>query len=180
VSVLVAVISCLLLGVPGVARADGVNDLPPVTDDQIARAVNDLRLQIDDLRLRVDDVDATTIDAGETVVTLKSDVLFAFGKASLSGAAKRRIGELAEKAPRKARVKVYGHTDSIGSTGSNRSLSRARARAVAGAIRAARPDLRLEVQGFGEARPVEPNRSGGKDNPEGRAANRRVEIRYGG
>ena len=49
-----------------------------------------------------------------------------------------------------------------------------------GHSRAARPDLKLDVEGFGKGRPVAPNSQGGEDNPEGRALNRRVEIRYEG
>jgi outer membrane protein OmpA-like peptidoglycan-associated protein len=37
----------------------------------------------------------------------------------------------------------------------------------------------LEAVGYGETRPVAPNRKGdGSDNPEGRARNRRVVISY--
>jgi len=36
------------------------------------------------------------------------------------------------------------------------------------------------VQGFGASRPVAANETGGKDSPEGRAQNRRVELRYQG
>ena len=57
-------------------------------------------------------------------------------------------------------------------------LSQRRAEAVAAAVAAARPDLVLSTEGRGEADPVAPNDNGGEDNPDGRAANRRVEIRY--
>jgi outer membrane protein OmpA-like peptidoglycan-associated protein len=80
--------------------------------------------------------------------------------------------------PKGARLSVHGHTDSVGDAARNQSLSRARAAAVAAVVHQARPDLRLDVRGFGESRPVKPNTKGGKDNPEGRAANRRVELRY--
>ena len=45
---------------------------------------------------------------------------------------------------------------------------------------ATRRDLQLEVAGFGMDQPVEPNEVNGEDNPEGRALNRRVEIRFSG
>ena len=38
----------------------------------------------------------------------------------------------------------------------------------------------LTVTGHGDTDPVAPNSKGGEDNPEGRAENRRVEIRYDG
>jgi outer membrane protein OmpA-like peptidoglycan-associated protein len=75
---------------------------------------------------------------------------------------------------------VHGHTDSVGTPQANLALSRARADAVATAIRGARPDLALDVQGFGEDRPVAPNERGGEDDPAGRAQNRRVELRFTG
>ena len=39
-------------------------------------------------------------------------------------------------------------------------------------------DLEVTAKGFGESEPVESDEKNGKDDPEGRAKNRRVEIRY--
>ena len=89
-----------------------------------------------------------------------------------------KVGSLVADIPKGAAVAVYGHTDSIGSMASNQQLSEARAEAVAAVIRASRPDLRLDVRGYGETQPIAPNETAGKDNPAGRAENRRVEIRY--
>jgi outer membrane protein OmpA-like peptidoglycan-associated protein len=175
-----ALVAAALLAAPGPASADGVNDLPQVSDADVRESVTDIRPDVTDIRLEVEDVDDTSREGAETVVALKSDVLFAFGSATLPASAQKRIAELASAAPKQARLKVWGHTDDVGSDAENRRLSTQRARAVAAAVRAARPDLRLDVRGFGESRPVEPNRTGGKDNPEGRAANRRVELRYAG
>jgi outer membrane protein OmpA-like peptidoglycan-associated protein len=36
----------------------------------------------------------------------------------------------------------------------------------------------LSPAGFGETRPIAPNDIGGVDNPDGRAQNRRVELRF--
>jgi len=78
-----------------------------------------------------------------------------------------------------ATVKVEGHTDSRGTDEYNQNLSERRADAVRqhlikeGAVKKAM----ISAAGYGELRPVAPNeRNDGKDNPEGRAANRRVEI----
>lgn len=38
--------------------------------------------------------------------------------------------------------------------------------------------VRIEAKGYGSTKPVAPNREGGKDNPEGRAKNRRVDITF--
>ncbi len=70
-------------------------------------------------------------------------------------------------------VDVYGHTDSTGGDAINIPLSENRARSVAdylsshGVISA-----RIATRGFGSSQPVASN-----DTPEGRAQNRRVEIR---
>ncbi len=72
-----------------------------------------------------------------------------------------------------SRVQISGHTDSIGGEAANAKLSQERADRVAdflvqvGQIAA----HRVSSQGFGETKPVASN-----ETPEGRAANRRVEI----
>jgi outer membrane protein OmpA-like peptidoglycan-associated protein len=173
-----ALLAGAVVGFPTPAHADGVDDLPPVSDGDLRDSIGDVSLEVDDISLEVEDVEATTTEGAETVVTLKSDVLFGFGKATLPGSAQDKIAELVRELPKGARLKVHGHTDSIGGTSANRKLSQERAEAVAAGVRKARPDLRLDVRGFGESRPVEANTKGGKDNPEGRALNRRVELRY--
>ena len=112
-------------------------------------------------------------------MTLK--VLFDYNKATLT---KSDIDEL-EKAI--VFVKKYpgshiileGHTDSLGTDKYNLELSQKRAEAVrqhliqAGAV----AEEKISATGFGSAKPVAPNKTNeGKDNPEGRAQNRRVEI----
>jgi len=126
----------------------------------------------------VEPLETETTQGDETVVSLDSDILFAFGSAEVSPVATERIGQLVVEIPQGAAVSVIGHTDSVGDDAANLELSRQRAQAVAAAITAARPDLALDVQGRGETEPVAPNSSGGEDNPEGREQNRRVEIRY--
>ena len=179
-SLVAALVAAGVLVAPGPASADGVNDLPPVSEADLRDSVKDVSLEVDDISLRVEDVEATSSEGSETVVTLKSDVLFGFGTSKLPPSAPDRIAELVADVPKGARLKVHGHTDSVGTDGANRRLSTGRAQAVAAAVRVARPDLRLDVRGFGEAQPVEANAKGGKDNPEGRALNRRVELRYTG
>jgi OOP family OmpA-OmpF porin len=80
---------------------------------------------------------------------------------------------------RGARVKLEGHTDSKGTEEYNQKLSERRADAVRqylikeGAVEKAM----ISATGYGELRPIAPNETrDGKDNPEGRAENRRVEI----
>ncbi len=73
----------------------------------------------------------------------------------------------------KTTVDVIGHTDSVGSDHYNQTLSENRARSVA-AYLAGQGILaqRLLIAGRGEAAPISSNAT-----PEGRAQNRRVEIR---
>lgn len=171
-----AVLAPWLITAPAAAYEQDV--IPQIDDASLRDSVSDLDPNVEDLGRNVDDVAGTGTDGGETVVTLAADVLFAFGKATMPPSAPARIAALMAKVPRRATLKVHGHTDSVGSTTDNLALSKARAQAVAAAVRAARPDLRLDVRGFGETRPVAPNSTGGADDPVGRAKNRRVELRY--
>lgn len=148
------------------------------TADELKRSVSKLEPRTSSLDPRIQPAASQRDQGSDTVVTLETDILFAFGKASISDSARARIRELVVTVPRGVTVYVGGHTDSIGRSGSNRRLSAERAETVASVIRAARSDLRLRVQGYGETRPVTPNTARGEDNPEGRAKNRRVELRY--
>jgi len=70
-------------------------------------------------------------------------------------------------------VRVIGHTDSVGSFAVNQSLSIQRAESVANVLRQVLNEpARVTVEGRGEAEPIAEN-----DTEEGRATNRRVEIK---
>ena len=72
-----------------------------------------------------------------------------------------------------ARILIGGHTDSQGSEASNQRLSEARARAVAQyLVENGVSGNRIGVRGFGESQPIADNNTA-----EGRAANRRIEMR---
>jgi len=72
----------------------------------------------------------------------------------------------------KTLVDVAGHTDSTGSDSYNQALSQRRAQAVASYLQAQGvAPVRLQVEGYGEMRPIADNST-----EQGRAANRRVEI----
>jgi len=75
-------------------------------------------------------------------------------------------------------VTIEGHTDSIGSDSYNQRLSERRAQAVkAYLVSKGVAASRLETVGKGEQEPVAPNTKDGKDNPQGRAMNRRAELK---
>ncbi|MFK8052389.1 MAG: OmpA family protein [Woeseiaceae bacterium] len=70
-------------------------------------------------------------------------------------------------------VEVAGHTDSDGAAAYNESLSERRARAVRNyLVNAGATAANLSVKGYGEANPIADNGSA-----QGKAANRRVELR---
>jgi OmpA-OmpF porin, OOP family len=97
------------------------------------------------------------------------DTLSSQAKAVLDGNARKII----DAASPNALVEVGGHTDAVGSDEYNRDLSQRRAGAVRDYLVEQGVDgKRLSAVGYGESRPVADN-----DTPEGRARNRRVELR---
>lgn len=161
-----------LLGHGSAAVAEGTDpaEFGEPSSEQIAESIH-----VWDPSGHVETLEDEGTDGDETLVTLDSDILFAFGSAEISPNAEARITELVADVPQGTAVSVVGHTDDIGSDDDNLALSERRAQTVAAAIAAARPDLLLDVEGRGESDPVTSNADA-----EGREANRRVEIRYGG
>jgi len=98
-----------------------------------------------------------------------------FGSASAAISAKS--APLLDQLAREARacpgnIRIEGHTDSVGRSGFNRSLSDARAAAVRAAlIDRGVPAARLQSQGYGARHPVADNHTAA-----GRAKNRRIEF----
>jgi outer membrane protein OmpA-like peptidoglycan-associated protein len=118
-------------------------------------------------------------DARGTVITLSGAVLFKTNEAALLPIAEtqlRRVAEALNAYDEGRKIVVYGHTDSRGSSATNRRLSQARAESVrAFLVSAGVNSERISAVGKGEDEPVADNRSA-----EGRANNRRVEIIVGG
>lgn len=110
------------------------------------------------------------------VVRLDSMSLFDSGRYALkTGATRLLVNSLVGiKARPGWLIVVAGHTDSTGSPQQNQTLSLKRAGAVRTWMRenSGIPDNCFAVQGYGANHPVATN-----DTPEGRALNRRVEIR---
>ncbi|SDO22146.1 Outer membrane protein OmpA [Pseudomonas arsenicoxydans] len=108
------------------------------------------------------------------VITLPSDVLFAFNKSDLSPSAKSQLDSVMFKLQLAdvVSIKVVGHTDSVGSDEYNQALSERRASSVAAYLlsQGIAPS-KLTSEGKGESQPVADN-----DTEEGRAKNRRVEL----
>ncbi|HYG70158.1 MAG TPA: OmpA family protein, partial [Anaeromyxobacteraceae bacterium] len=108
-------------------------------------------------------------------VELREQVRFDLGKATIRPESASLLDEIAsvmKQHPEIKKVLVEGHSDSTGSAALNRRLSQARAQAVVDALVERGVEAgRLAAKGFGPSRPIQSN-----DTPEGREANRRVEI----
>jgi outer membrane protein OmpA-like peptidoglycan-associated protein len=102
-------------------------------------------------------------------------VTFDFDKATLRADARPVLDEAARALAGRptTRISVEGHTDAKGSEAYNMRLSERRAQAVVDyLVKAGIAGDRLEAHGFGESRPIADN-----DTEDGRARNRRVELR---
>lgn len=118
--------------------------------------------------------------ATQIIVEMAADVLFAFDSADLSPQAPEQLRKTLAQIQRGGsdKIRVIGHTDTLGDDAYNDDLSLRRARAVAvwlsgeGAV----PAGRITSEGRGERDPVAPNDVAGEDSAEGRAKNRRVQV----
>jgi len=107
-------------------------------------------------------------------IKIKQKIHFAFGKARIRPVSYPILDEVADviRNNPKIRVRIEGHTDTIGGRKYNLRLSQKRAEAVREYLveKGIGPD-RLVAKGYGLSRPIESNRT-----KAGRAANRRVEF----
>jgi outer membrane protein OmpA-like peptidoglycan-associated protein len=125
------------------------------------------------------DLEGTGADVervGDTLlVTLPGGVTFETDSARVQPRFQRPLDGVAQTLQQypSSYVDVIGHTDSTGEEAYNRRLSLMRANAVADELiaRGVTP-ARIETAGLGETQPVATN-----ETPEGRARNRRVELR---
>jgi outer membrane protein OmpA-like peptidoglycan-associated protein len=108
------------------------------------------------------------------ILTLKNELLFDAGGATLQPGAQRALDNLSQfltKYPDRD-IAIEGFTDSTGSKDLNQQLSEKRAWAVKAALVARGvQSTRIDARGYGPSFPVASN-----DTPTGRQLNRRVEI----
>jgi len=124
-----------------------------------------LKRQLDNMQLR-------QTESG-VVVTL-GDVLFESGQASLKSSAAGNLEEVITllQSDQSKKIRIEGHTDSVGSAAANLRLSEQRAIAVKEALQSRGVDAaRLSTLGLGEDFPIDTN-----DTEEGRSNNRRVDV----
>ena len=108
-------------------------------------------------------------------LVLSSETSFEFNSAQLKPAAYPELDKMLEQMKKypMSRWRIEGHTDNIGSEDGNLKMSKMRAESVLNYfVSRGIPQVRFEVVGVGSKQPVADNAS-----PEGRAKNRRVEIK---
>lgn len=175
--------SALLLALAVVgppAVADDEANTPPQQPFEITRKVLADSVTVYDAPSSITSLGEAEPDEDQVIV-LETDILFPSNTWDLPGGAAARLTELVAEIPEGATVQVGGHTDSRPVDRSrhdfdNQELSENRAQAVAEALTAERPDLTLEVEGFGDQQPAVTENP---DDPSTYSANRRVELRYG-
>ncbi|SFG23734.1 Outer membrane protein OmpA [Novosphingobium sp. CF614] len=112
---------------------------------------------------------------GNGILVNLPDVTFAVDSTAISPAFQASLDKVAQSMVQypNSLIDVYGHTDSTGSETYNMDLSKRRADSVARyLISRGVSSSRIQTQGMGENYPVADNAT-----PEGRALNRRVEIK---
>jgi outer membrane protein OmpA-like peptidoglycan-associated protein len=130
-----------------------------------SQQISSLTRQLENLQLR-------QTESG-VVVTL-GDVLFASGEVQLVDgglSSLEEVVDLLQTEPDK-KIRVEGHTDSLGAAQTNLELSQKRAEAVREALISLGVDAgRITAQGMGEDFPIASN-----EDEDGRAQNRRVDV----
>lgn len=110
-----------------------------------------------------------------------NNIFFDFDKATLRPQSNVEIKNLMLllKSNPNMKVEISGHTDDKGDNAYNQKLSEDRARAVVNSlIESGISSESMEAKGYGKTMPAAPNKkANGKDNPEGRQLNRRVELK---
>lgn len=116
-----------------------------------------------------------TREGDNLILNMPSNVTFGVDSSAISPAFQTTLGNVANtlSSYEKSYVDVLGHTDSTGSDAYNQSLSERRAESVANFLaNSGVQRARLATRGYGESQPIASNST-----EEGRAANRRVEIK---
>ena len=116
-----------------------------------------------------------TREGDNLILNMPSNVTFGVDSSSIQPAFQRTLSDVANTLAEyeQSYVDIYGHTDSTGSDAYNQQLSERRAQSVASYLsQSGVQRARLATQGFGESQPIASNTT-----EEGRAANRRVELK---
>ncbi len=132
--------------------------------------------QEQELRRRTEGTGVVVERSGdELILTMPSGITFAFDRYDIQPQFRPTLDQIAQTltAYPQTMIDIYGHTDSVGTDAYNQTLSENRARSVASYLGTRGvQSVRMATRGFGETQPIADNAT-----EEGRAANRRVEIR---
>ncbi len=114
-------------------------------------------------------------DGDNLLLRMPSGITFAYDSAAVQTQFQPTLNEVSSVLAQypKTYIDVYGHTDSDGSDAYNQGLSERRAQSVADYLTThGVQSARIATRGFGETQPIASNAT-----EEGKAANRRVEIK---
>lgn len=164
--------------VPGAPREDSVTAEEQGRRRRFERDYRELRDSVGNIRACVCNVPAPEPARARELFTLRS-VLFEFDESTLTSGAKDTLGVAVRflKEHADVRVEIQGNTDSKGTDDYNMALGERRAESVKAylALQGISAD-RVSTKSLGESQPVADNDINGRDNPPGRALNRRVLI----
>jgi OOP family OmpA-OmpF porin len=144
-------------------------------EQQLAMAATQVKFQqaMEEARRTLPADDALVYQQGNTLVFRLKRVNFRSGTSIIPDASKPLIAKV-DSIIRKLnvdKVVVQGHTDSVGSAEANKTLSTARASAVANYLYSLGGGYKLTYAGFGSTSPIASNQTA-----QGRATNRRVDL----
>lgn len=114
-------------------------------------------------------------EGDELLLRMPSGITFATNQSTIQPQFQGTLNEVASTLSQypKTMIDVLGYTDSDGTESYNQALSERRAQAVASYLSGRGVDpVRMATMGYGEMRPIASN-----ETPEGKAQNRRVEIK---
>lgn len=127
------------------------------------------------LRKQLRDTGVSVVREGDNInLIMPGNIIYATGNAAINDNFYEVLNSVALvlKEYDKTIVAIAGHTDNVGSSSSNQSLSQQRAQSVASYLKTRGiVDARIDVIGFGETQPVADNNTAA-----GRELNRRVEL----
>ena len=191
IRLLVSLAALCVLVAPRPALAEKYNLEDPVPPDAtgpvlpISAAVLEIKGISSGVAGKAEALQAALKDLGALVtdqeirIALAADVLFDFDKSTLRPEAKPALDKVVEvlKSYPKASATIEGHTDGKGDAAYNQKLSERRAESVRGWLAGNGASLNMSTRGWGKKKPIAPNaKPDGKDDPDGRQKNRRVEI----
>jgi OmpA-OmpF porin, OOP family len=180
----IAVVGLLALVGPALAADEGPTSIDPLegepvpSADEIAESIRELDPEVRSIEVAEPrSLREEREEEDGTVVSVASDVLFAFDSAELSERAEQTVRDvIAGLRDDVGTIQVVGHTDSVGSDEYNRDLSERRAEAVAAVLTeelGTAVDVRTEGRGS-----QEPVVEESEEDPVAAARNRRVEITW--